>query len=385
MKGRLCLAVATGLICGNLFADTSRFTRITDEWRDPVFRQYDFWLGLYHANWRQKKPESFFPEDQGVLGTHWLYPVLSGKAILEFAMSDEDNPKTGTRNQGFSVRYFDTRKERWVMAQEWPGRNATAGVSDQLQGFYRFGRLQVLSTFWAGDPARERTRRYTFGDIRPEGFHWHGTSTGDNGETWTAGTLVEFSRVRTVAEWPDAGAPFPNYNDGEHCDEKTFRAFDALSGSWRGTVTRDGQQKAAMLTGYPMLGGCALISFLEFEDGDQPLTVMEVRSPSVNKTDWWVYRLDSRHGTPHEYQVGNFENGRITLFDNNQFVIQGELENHTPGRIERNDAAARKKTVWQRLDDRRLSFEWWTRSSADAGWSKLASFELRRASSEAPR
>ncbi len=356
----------------------NRFTRVTPDWEDPVFRQYDFWIGLGHANWRQKKPDAFFHDDAGLPATHWVYPTLNGKALLEFAMSDMEIDENGARLQGFSVRYFDEKKERWVMAQEWPDQNMTGGVADQLQGFYRFGRIQVFSTFSFGEPEAERTRRYTFSDIRPEGFIWHGASSIDRGNTWGAGTLVEFSKIEPQAQWPAAGTPFPNYDDGKQCTEDRYRSFDNLAGEWHGIVQRKGTKGEATFTGYPMLGGCAVLSYLEFEQDDSPYTLMEVRSPGRDKTDWWVYRLDGERGTAHTYQIGSFDKGTITLHDNNQYVIEDELQNLTPRKIPRDDSEALNKTVWKKIGQDSLSFEWWTRPAIDAEWTRDAEFSFKR-------
>lgn len=358
--------------------DHDRFTKITEDWQNAVYRQYDFWIGLYHANWRFKKPDRFFHEDVGMQATHRLYPTLNGKALLEFGMSDNPINEHGARVQGFSVRYYDPIKERWVMAQEWPDPNSTDGVSNQLQGFYRFGRIQVFSTLTVGNPLVERTRRYTFSDIRRESFQWHGVFTTDQGKTWTAGTLVEFTRIKSQAEWPAAGGPFPNYDNASQCTEDAYKAFDNLAGEWKGTVNRAGEESEATLTGFLMLGGCAVLNYLEFNKDGSPYTLLEVRSPGQKKTDWWVYRLDSLHGTPHTYQIGNFDMGKISLFDNNHFVIEDEFKNLSIRLMQRDDSRALKKTVWTAIGPDRLAFEWWIRETPDAEWHKEAAFHFER-------
>lgn len=376
------LAFVAGLtltiVSAGIASDDERFTRVTDEWRSSPYRQYDFWIGLGHANWRNKSPEEFFHQDQGSLATHWVYPTLDGKALLEFALGDEPIDDKGTRVQGFSVRYFDDAKERWVMAQEWPGPNQTAGVADQLQGFFRFGRIQVFSTYSRGEPLEEWTRRYTFSDIRPEGFIWHGVFTRDKGTTWSAGTLVEFSKVEPRAAWPKVGEPMPNYDGGRHCSDDLYRAFEDLAGEWRGTVERNGRTAEVALTGYKMLGGCAVMSYLELERDGKPFTLLEVRSPHRRNGGWWVFGLDSRRGSVHTYQIGEFENGAITLHDNLQYVIEDELENLSISQIPRDDSKAGKKTVWTTIGPEELSFEWWEREASDRPWRRDSVFRFQR-------
>lgn len=365
-------------ISPNLAEDESRFTRITDDWQDPIYRQYDFWIGLGHANWRLRTPDEFFHSDIGMLATHWVYPTLNGKALLEFALSDDPIDEDGHYTHGFSVRYYDTAKERWVMSQEWPDPNSTGGVLDQLQGFYRFGRIQVFSTFTYGDPPVEATRRYTFSDIRPEGFIWHWMATTDNGKTWVDRPMVEFSKVKPEANWPAVGEPFPNYNNAINCTDPKYKAFDDLAGEWTGTVTQDGEQREAVLTGYLMLGGCAVLNYLEFEIDGDPYTLLEVRSPRGMVADWAIYRLDSLPGTAHTYQVGNFEDGAISFYDNNQYVIEDEFKNHTLSKIPRDDTQALKKTVWSIISPEELGFQWWARETPDVEWEIEAEFRFTR-------
>lgn len=382
MKFLSCLTASVVLsfcsISPNLAEDESRFTRITDDWQDSIYRQYDFWIGLGSANWRFKTPDEFFHAEQSMLATHWVYPTLNGKALLEFALSDQTIDEDGNYTHGFSVRYYDTTKKRWVMSQEWPDPNLSRGVLDQLQGFYRFGRIQVFSTFSVGDPPFEVTRRYTFSDIRTEGFIWHWMGTKDKGKTWTDRPMVEFSKIKPEADWPAVGDPFPNYNNAINCTDPTYKAFDDLAGEWTGTVTEGGETQEAVLTGYLMLGGCAVLNYLEFERNGEPYTLLEVRSPYRDSLDWWVYRLDSRHGTPHTYQAGNFEDGTISFYDNNHFVIEDEFKNHTISQKERDDTKALKKTVWFTIGSDELAFEWWTRETPDAEWEIEAEFQFNR-------
>ncbi len=88
--------------------------------------------------------------------------------------------------------------------------------------------------------------------------------------------------------------------------------------------------------------------------------------------------MDSRHGTSHTYQAGSFEDGAISFYDNNQYVIEDEFKNHTLSKIPRDDTKALKKTVWSIISPEELGFEWWARETPDAEWEIEAEFRFIR-------
>ena len=172
----------------------------------------------------------------------------------------------------------------------------------------------------------------------------------------------------------------PNFDGASQCTEDRFRAFDDLAGEWSGTIRRNGESMPATLTGYKMLGGCALLSYLEFEKESGPYTMLEVRSMGASGTDWWVYRLDAEKGTDHTYQIGEFDGDVISLHDNNQYVIEDEFKNLSIRNIPRDDSKALNKTIWRSIGPDRLAFEWWTRGSVEGEWARGSSFDFRRES-----
>ena len=74
----------------------------------PESRQFDFWIGEWDVNLRVRQ------EDGTWLDRHrsvaMVYPILSGKAVLELWSEDRvDGIK------GYSLRYFDTARGEWVL------------------------------------------------------------------------------------------------------------------------------------------------------------------------------------------------------------------------------------------------------------------------------
>ena len=82
--------------------------------------------------------------------------------------------------------------------------------------------------------------------------------------------------------------------------------------------------------------------------------------------------------TPHTYQAGKFDEGVISLYDNNHFVIKDEFQNLSPRRMSRQDSAALRKTTWTRIGPDALAFDWSDRDSPDGEWTKKAAFRFGR-------
>ena len=92
---------------------------ISPQWDNPTHRAFDFWVGEWEMTWRGRQPDQFHFDDSGSVTHQRVFPVLDGKAILELAWAvDANNEEPSQR--GFSIRYFDESRERWIMAQNWP-------------------------------------------------------------------------------------------------------------------------------------------------------------------------------------------------------------------------------------------------------------------------
>ncbi len=353
-------------------------TEIKEQWRDPIYRAYDFWIGSWENNWRFYRPNEFFHMDQGAQFQHWVFPALDGKALIEMAANKAPAAGAGL-NYGFSLRYYDPGKDRWVMAQHWPGAVPRPAFTSQLQGFKRHGRLQVFFSALTGNEDEKRTTRYTFSDIRPGAFRWDGAGTTD-GRTWQQGSIAEFVRMQENIPWSAAGEGFLTYTDGSACPADEHRAFDFLDGNWEGSVTlADGKNSPASLSGYKVLDGCAVISFLNYRDGDRSLTVFEGRGYSDERKDWVVVSLDNQMGTTHTYEVGALAGNKASFYRDDRFLIVSELDPMTPpDSIEIDPASALQRTVWTEISGSRIRFERQGRPSQNEDWQSVLKFILEK-------
>ena len=222
----------------------------------PEARQFDFWIGEWDVNLRIRQEDGTWPD--AVRSTAHIYPILNGKAILEL-WSDER--QTGIK--GYSLRYFDTGRNEWVLWLNWPGPNRSG--SSSLAGTFRHGRGEFFSTSTAQD-GTETISRYTFSDVTPTSLRWDDAFSTDGGRTWTNGWIMEFSRTEAKPTLDPEGGPAPTFHDGARCNGDAFRRYEFLSGSNVGEVVAGGSGPLT-ITGYQVLDGCAVMTFAG-PDGD---------------------------------------------------------------------------------------------------------------------
>lgn len=170
---------------------------IINDWRAIEHRAFDFWIGEWEMNWRPPADGQLRHQPEGSWTRQRVFPILGGKALIELAWA-RDNPHPPSQ-RGFSIRYYDPARERWVMAQNWPNAtNTGTAFLDQLIGDAHHGRLTMYSITTRpdsdGNPRTEH-RRYNFSDIRPGiGFRWDGSNTADFGATWYTWYVVDAYR-----------------------------------------------------------------------------------------------------------------------------------------------------------------------------------------------
>lgn len=357
-------------------------TRIASEWAAPHLRAYDFWIGEWSNNWRGYAPGQFHHAREGAAYRHWVFPALGGKILIELAASVEPaaaGPWAGKRYYGMSVRYYDPAKERWVMAQHWPGNVPTPAFLSQLQGFEHFGRVQVFVTGQPDDEGVSRTTRYTFSDIRDGAFRWDGASTTD-GRLWRQGSIAEFTRVAEAISWPEKGAPFLTFGDGEICPEPEHRDFDFLEGDWEGEAEIEGQgARAVSLTGYRVLGGCGVFTLLSMDHNGARSEVFTAFGYSPERGEWTVLRIDDRPGTPHAYGFGDIEGGRGEIFRDERFRIEDGLKPIFAASNETDRDGALVKSVWLEAGEARFVVERHVRDRADQEWRRASRLVMSRA------
>ncbi len=318
-----------------------------------VSRQYDFWIGAWEANWRAAVEGELDNADSTTTTDAWVFPILHGKALVELARGQTET--RGTRTQGFSIRYFDPTKGRWVMAQNWPRPNGGYGFTDQLMGDLRHGRVQVYSS-WT-DAKGPITRRYTFSDVHSMRFRWDDATTRDSGTTWKPNQVTEFRRKQQPLKLPAVGEPLPDWEDGAHCTEAPFHRFDGLEGDWRGhAIDGEGESWPARLVAARFQNGCSVLFALSWADRQifQAITFEPAREL------WFAYQLDNQPGTPHEFRIGSDKDGTLTFVRNPQVAIVSETDLYAwPEQLLLTHGQPR--TVWTEFSDQKLSlrFDEW--------------------------
>ena len=211
-------------------------SEISDAWQSPEHRAFDFWIGEWEMNWRQRPEGEFYHQKEGSWTRQRVFPILGGKALVELAWA-RDNPEEASQ-RGFSIRYFDPAREHWVMAQNWPNQNNTGtAFLDQLIGKEHHGRLTMYSATRRPQPDGETTvqhRRYNFADIQEDTFRWDGSNTSDKGVTWTTWSVVDAHKKRDLDAFKPAGSAIPGVHQENLCTEAPHGGFDSLQGVWGG-------------------------------------------------------------------------------------------------------------------------------------------------------
>lgn len=340
--------------------------RIADDWRGDNDRAFDFWIGEWDANWRPPSEETFEHAAEGSWSHQRVFPILGGKAIVELAWA-RDNPAEPSQ-RGFSIRYFDPARERWVMAQNWPNQRTTGSAfTDQLIGAEHFGRRTMYSHTARPLPDggfSQEHRRYNFTDVRETSFRWDGSNTSDNGQSWTTWYVVDFNRLGEFEAIGAAGSDFPGVFDKALCTEEPHGAFDAVAGSWQGVATDagGGEVPAAMHMGV-VLDGCGVIGVVQA--GDEK----SFRAIGYHERfeRWVSYELSAAHGEPHHYRVAEAAGEGAAFEAASALAIKDEKTPYlSPQAFDTAGALAR--TVWEKISEDEIVLREETRNAAAGDW-----------------
>ena len=351
--------------------------RIDDKWMGEAHRGFDFWIGEWGMHWRGQPAGEFYHQAQGSWTHQRVFPILGGKAIVELAWA-RDNPEDPSQ-RGFSIRYFDTAKDRWVMAQSWPNQNNNGSAFlDQLIGGEYHGRMTVYSAQQRPDADGElqlEHRRYNFADIKPGvSFRWDGSNTRDKGATWYTWYIVDAHRRRDLDPFHAAGTPFPGVHNKNICTAEPHGAYENLEGSWVGTATRaDGGVSDATFDAGQLLDGCAVAGALD-ADGVKTFITFAYHDRLQR---WTNYRLDDKPGSTHTYFVSREPGEGAVFTEAESLVIKDEF---TLFATEENLSAtnALRRTVWDTIAADRLDFRDEARAHAGDEWETVAAYQLER-------
>ena len=294
------------LLTGMLFsfqpnALVAQSTETTATWNFTEARQFDFWIGAWDVNLRMIQPDNSWKDS--VKSKVEIYPILDGKAILE--LWDSSSIK------GFSLRYYDTQKKKWVLYLNWPSNSRSSSVGS-LEGNFRHGRGEFFSR------NGNRISRYTFCDITPNSLRWDDAFSIDGGKTWTNNWIMEFSRTAPIPIWP-RGDSAHTWSGGGRCTGEPFDRIGSLVGQWQGEFSSVGKAKVpAELRFYRILGGCTVIRFLEVPigDGDKKFRQFELLTWNAAKQKLQSLQLDNQIDKPADLLNGNIDGNSLKFLAN---------------------------------------------------------------------
>ncbi|MCR9244652.1 MAG: hypothetical protein NXI31_06440 [bacterium] len=280
-------------------------------------REFDFWIGEWDVHNRLLGREGFY--DAG-LSRARIRPILGGKAILE---EWDGQPGRHENVFGISVRYWDPKKGRWVIALNWP--NPQSASFSHMEGGFRHGRAEFFPPHIATQKSPRGTR-FTFSDALPDTVRWDMAQPIDDGG-WRTTWIMEFSRTKSAAATVADGEPIrPTPEPGECvCKAKSARQFDALHGSWRG---RSGERELALeITSTNR--GCATLCFLDVsKPGTGKDRVVERQFEAwawLPQHSRWVSRAMSDERPEFQVLVGQFDDagkGQFLRMDRTGEVLQ---------------------------------------------------------------
>ncbi len=324
-------------------------------WKSSAFspdraRRFDFWIGVWDVNLRIQQPDASWKDS--VAARAEIYPVLDGKALLELWDSEPI--------KGFSLRYFDPGRQKWVLWLNWPGRNRSG--SSSLEGAFRHGRGEFFSTE-TDDAGNQRLSRYSFSDIGPDSLRWDDAYSTDGGRTWSGAWVMEFTR-RAAAPAPSPGPEGHTYDTGARCDREEFRRYEFLAGTWSGDGGTPGAPAAertpVIWRGVKVLDGCALLIWGDYGGGEQRLRSLAQVTFNTYAERFELLELDSNPGMPARVLYGE------AVDDGIEFLSRPEA-----------GAEPDYKIVYRRREDGRFSQDMYRPDpEAESGWRLIAGLLL---------
>lgn len=280
----------------------STLNDIAKEWNFNEARQFDFWIGEWDVNLRIHQLD-FSWEDKITAHTK-IYRVLDGKAILELWDSEPI--------KGYSLRYYDTHKKKWILWLNWPGGNRS-GVSN-LEGTFRHKR-GIFSGSYLNNKNETILFNYTFSDITPTSLRWDDAFSSDGGKTWSNNWIMEFNRTKDLPEPNTLSRPAHTFENDSLCTSEPFKMLNSFDGDWKGTVSiikkEESREMPATIKGYKITNGCALLLFLEYDNSK------EIHLQTFNTTikKWEESILNNKLGSGMEVYYGDYNEERIeTVF-----------------------------------------------------------------------
>lgn len=312
--------------------------------------QFDFWIGEWDV-------VNKFIQDDGswkVIGkaTNRVYPVLDGCAIIEHWEGNLGSSPL----YGFSIRAFNPKTQQWDLLLNWPSPNRpTFGM---LKGTFSHGRGEFFSKRPGAD-GKEMHIRYSFADISENAFRWDAARSED-GRNWFTHWIMEFTR-RPADSLPLFNGPTTLSPQWQLCRGEEHRQFDFLIGRWQGTLSREGQETPVQTHALPLLQGCAVMDFTEWQEEPEPRYIFRIRAYDPSSKQWVLYRIDSEKRV-FESLRGGLKEGRMEL----------------TGRLGGENGESDWKVVWSGMEEKAPVHEVFRSEDGGASWQPVSKTTLKK-------
>jgi len=145
---------------------------------DPVYRQFDFWIGEWEA----------YGVNGQKAGDSKISLLLDSCIVLEEWTST--TVTKGLRYAGKSYNTYNAAKKRW---QQYWVDNA-GGVSEYFNGHYEDNKMIVETDNIKQADGTFRIMKMTFHNLSPDKVRQHGESSTDGGKTWKTDFDLEYRR-----------------------------------------------------------------------------------------------------------------------------------------------------------------------------------------------
>lgn len=274
-------------------------------WTNPALsenkeEQFGFWVGEWDVNLRIRQNDLSWKDS--IRAHTKIFSILDGHAVLELWDS--------TPIVGYSLRYYDSAKGKWVLWLNWPSKDQSG--SGSLEGEFRHGRGEFSNTR-KNAQGGETISRYTFADVSPISLRWDDAYSSDGGKTWTHRWIMEFSRTAPKPTLPTEGDTAHTFDGGQRCSPEEFRRYESLAGQWRGDM-RSEEFSSAPLSGhgYRVLGGCALIFLRTAASGHKKVETFGHLTYNT-RADTYELTLIDNQGSPARVFYGSYADGVLDL------------------------------------------------------------------------
>lgn len=147
---------------------------------DPVYRQFDFWIG----NWE------VFRKNGNKAGDSEIELILDSCVILENWRSA--NSRNGMYYTGRSFNTYNSITKQWQ--QTWVDN--AGGTTEFLEGHYENHKMTFLTKPFQLNKDTLAVRRLTFYGLAPDRVRQHGEISKDNGLTWATEYDLEYRRKK---------------------------------------------------------------------------------------------------------------------------------------------------------------------------------------------